>query len=238
MINFKSYASSSGGNLYTVKDGGKTLVIECGVRFKTLQQALGFSLSSVSGVLVSHNHQDHAASIQDVLRAGAPCYMSRGTAEALGVERHHRVHQLKALEQVRIDGWTVLPFDTVHDSEEPLGFLIVSPDGEKLLFATDTAYVPYRFNGLNVIAIEANYSLDIIRQNVAAGSIPLGHKNRVIRSHMSIERVLDMLRANDLRQVREIHLLHLSDGNSDAEAFRRQVQEATGKPVYVAAQRS
>ncbi|MHB8928914.1 MAG: MBL fold metallo-hydrolase, partial [Bacillota bacterium] len=72
------------------------------------------------------------------------------------------------------------------------------------------------------------------RQNVASGAIPLTHKNRVIKNHMSIERALDMLRANDLGQVREIHLLHLSDGNSDAEAFRRQVQELTGKPVYVA----
>lgn len=234
MIEFAAHASSSAGNLYTVRDGGKILVIECGVRFKALQQALGFSLSSVSGVLVSHNHQDHAAAVQEVLRAGAACYMSKGTAEALGVEQHHRVHQLKALEQVRIDGWTVLPFDTVHDAAEPLGFLIVSPSGERLLYAIDTAYVPYRFSGLNVIAIEANYSLDAIRQNVATGAIPLSHKNRVIRSHMSIERALDMLRANDLSQVREIWLLHMSDGNSDAEGFRLQVQQATGKPVYVA----
>lgn len=235
MIEFIAHASSSGGNLYTVRDSGKTLAIECGVRFKTLQRALGFSLSSVSGVLVSHNHQDHAASIQDVLRAGAACYMSGGTAEALGVRGHHRVHQLRALEQVRVDGWTVLPFGIVHDGAEPLGFLIVGPSREKLLYVTDTAYCPYRFKDLNVIAIEANYSLEIIRQNVAAGAIPLSHKNRVLRSHMSIERVLDMLRANDLSEVREIHLLHLSDGNSDAEAFRLQVQQATGKPVYVAA---
>ncbi|MHB8928866.1 MAG: MBL fold metallo-hydrolase, partial [Bacillota bacterium] len=203
MIEFKSYASSSGGNLYTVTGDGKTLVIECGVRFKTMQSALRFSLSSVSGLLVSHAHQDHAACIQDVLRASVPCYMSQGTAEALGVAGHHRTHVLTALQQVDIDGWTVLPFGVIHDAEDPLGFLIVAPGGDRLLYAVDTAYVPYRFERLNVVAIEANYSIDVIRQNVASGAIPLTHKNRVIKNHMSIERALDMLRANDLGQVRE-----------------------------------
>ncbi|HEY3314314.1 MAG TPA: MBL fold metallo-hydrolase [Bacillota bacterium] len=235
MVDFKAHASSSAGNLYTVTDGGKTLVIECGVRFKTLQSALGFSLSSVSGLLVSHAHQDHAACIQDVLRASVPCYMSEGTAQALGVAGHHRTHILTGLRQVDIGGWTVLPFGVIHDADEPLGFLIVAPGGDRLVYAVDTAYVPYRFERLSVIAIEANFSLDTIRRNVASGEIALSHKNRVIQNHMSIERALDMLRANDLSQVREIHLLHLSDGNSDAEAFRRQVQELTGKPVYVAA---
>jgi hypothetical protein len=28
--------------------------------------------------------------------------------------------------------------------------------------------------------------------------------------------------------------MHLSDGNSDAARFKREVQAATGKPVYVA----
>jgi len=34
--------------------------------------------------------------------------------------------------------------------------------------------------------------------------------------------------------VRQIYLLHLSDGNSDAEAFKRQVQQETGAEVYIA----
>ena len=34
----------------------------------------------------------------------------------------------------------------------------------------------------------------------------------------------------------EIWLLHLSDGNSDAERFKREIMELTGKkePVYIA----
>lgn len=44
----------------------------------------------------------------------------------------------------------------------------------------------------------------------------------------------DFLKANDLRHVQEIWLLHLSDGNSDADRFKREIQELTGKPVYIA----
>ena len=46
--------------------------------------------------------------------------------------------------------------------------------------------------------------------------------------------LLDLLRANDMTKVRQIYLLHLSDGNSDAAAFRRQVQQETGAEVYIA----
>jgi phosphoribosyl 1,2-cyclic phosphodiesterase len=58
-------------------------------------------------------------------------------------------------------------------------------------------------------------------------------KNRIIRSHMSLETLKDMLRANDLSKVEAIYLLHLSDGNSDAVRFKREVQELTGKMVFI-----
>ena len=51
---------------------------------------------------------------------------------------------------------------------------------------------------------------------------------------MSLETAKDFLRANDLTAVQEIWLCHLSDGNSDAERFKREIQALTGKPVYIA----
>ena len=232
-IQIQVLASSSAGNCYAVTDGTTPLLLECGIRFKEIQQGLGHRVTSLAGCLVSHEHGDHAKAVSDITRAGVDVYASQGAINALGVASH-RLRPIRAHQQFRLGTWTVLPFDVVHDAAEPLGFLLASRAG-KVLYLTDTAYCPYRFNGLTHLMIEANYSLDVIRQNVATGAIPLSHKNRVIQSHMSIERVLDMLRANDLSQMREIHLLHLSDGNSDAERFRLQVQQATGKPVYVAA---
>ena len=60
------------------------------------------------------------------------------------------------------------------------------------------------------------------------------HKKRVLRNHMGLERAIELLQANDLSKTREIHLLHLSDGHSDAEGFKQAVAAATGKPDSVA----
>jgi len=39
--------------------------------------------------------------------------------------------------------------------------------------------------------------------------------------------------ANDLSKVREIWLLHLSDNNSNAERFKQEIQELTGRMVFI-----
>ena len=55
-----------------------------------------------------------------------------------------------------------------------------------------------------------------------------------MRSHMSLENCKELLRANDLSKVKEIHLLHLSDENSVEDQFKKEIAALTGLPVYVA----
>jgi phosphoribosyl 1,2-cyclic phosphodiesterase len=236
MIEIRPLASSSAGNAYLVTDGRSPLLLDCGLPIRELKQATGYRLSTLVGCLLSHEHQDHSKAVRDVMKAGIDCYMSAGTAEALGISGH-RLHIIKAKQQFRIGTWTILPFETQHDAAEPLGFLLANQYGEKLLYATDTFYIRYRFQGLTHIAVECNYSLDILRANVEAGMVEPALKNRILKSHFSLENVKNFLKANDLSKVREIWLLHLSDGNSDAERFKREIQALTGKPVYVAERR-
>ncbi|MTI83474.1 MAG: MBL fold metallo-hydrolase [Firmicutes bacterium] len=233
MIEITAFASSSRGNCYRVTDGQTTLLLECGIRFKEIQRGLNFQVSEVSGCLISHEHKDHCKALADITKAGIDCYMSQGTSEALGVTGH-RIKPIKAKQQFKIGTWTVLPFDTQHDAQEPMGFLMANSAGDKLLFATDTYYVRYLFRGLTHLMIECNHSLDILRDNVTSGAVPVGHKNRLMRSHFSLENVKEFLRANDLSKVQEIHLLHLSDGNSDAERFKTEIQSLTGKMTFIA----
>ena len=63
--------------------------------------------------------------------------------------------------------------------------------------------------------------------------MPPALKKRILKSHFSLENVKEFLKANDLSRVQEIWLLHLSDGNSDAERFKREIQELTGKMVFI-----
>jgi len=159
--------------------------------------------------------------------------MSKGTSEVLGLNGH-RVHIIEALKQFRIRDWAILPFQTIHDATEPLAFLMANQKGDKILYATDTEYIAYRFTGLTHILIECNYSMKILQNNVANKTVDKDLKRRVIQSHMSLETVCGFLKANNLSKVKEIWLLHLSDTNSDAEGFRRTIRELTGKVVKVA----
>ena len=176
---------------------------------------------------------DHSKAVKDIMRAGIDCYISAGAAEALGLSGH-RLHIVKALQRFQLGGWTVLPFDVQHDAKEPLGFLLANKAGDKLLYATDTYYLKYKFRGLTHILVECNYALDILQKNVAAGTVPAAVKDRVLRSHFSLENVKGFLRANDLGKVQEIWLLHLSEQNSCEKRFKEEVQKITGKPTYIA----
>jgi hypothetical protein len=51
---------------------------------------------------------------------------------------------------------------------------------------------------------------------------------------MSLQTCKELLTANDLSQVRNIVLLHLSSGNSNAKLFHQEITGLTGKPVTVA----
>lgn len=233
MIGITALASGSSGNCYHITDGGSPLLLECGIPWRQIQKGLGFKTGELAGILVSHEHQDHSKAVRDAMRAGLDVYASQGTIGALGVSGH-RLHMVEARRQFGLGTWTILPFETQHDAAEPLGFLLASSNGGKLLYATDTYYVRYTFQGLTHVMLECNYATDILQANVASGAVPEALKNRLLRSHFSLENVKEFLRVNNLSQVREIWLLHLSDGNSDAERFRREIMELTGKPTYVA----
>lgn len=50
---------------------------------------------------------------------------------------------------------------------------------------------------------------------------------------MSLEHLKDMLNANDLSNLQQIFLLHLSDNNSDEQQIKTEIERLTGVEVYV-----
>jgi len=232
LITVMVLASGSRGNAYVVSDGATPLLLEAGIPLRQLRPKAGFKISALVGCLLSHEHLDHAKAAANVMRAGVDLWCSSGSAEALGLGGH-RLHIARAKEPFTLGTWTILPFDTVHDAVEPLGFLLTS-GSERLLYATDTAYIRYRFPGCTVMMLECNYDLQTLKANVESGLVPREVKRRVLRSHMSIDTLCGFLRANDLSRLREVWLLHLSDDSGDAEGFRRRVAEITGRIVRVA----
>ena len=227
-MRFESFASSSSGNAYAVSDSETTLLIECGLTYKKLQKTVGFDLNKFSACLVTHCHSDHSKCVNDLISRGMPVYMSYGTAQALETDAAMLVEHM---EQFQIGSFDCIPFDVYHDSKEPLGFLIKSRiDGDILVFATDTVNLRYRFPGVNILAVEANFDPVILAKSER---MPEKVKHRIENTHMSIDVLCDYLCGLDLRQCREIHLLHLSDGTSHEEHFISKVKRVVPHHVNV-----
>lgn len=229
-MEFKAYASSSSGNAYSVSDGETMLLIECGLTLKKLQKKVGFELSKFAACLISHCHADHSKCVNDLVKMGMPVYMSQGTAEALELEG---VEMIEHMEQFQIGSFDCVAFDVFHDAKEPLGFLIKSRvDGDIFVFATDTVNIRYKFPGLTLLAIEANYDPAILDRSER---MPEKVKHRIENSHMSIDVLCDYLRTMDLSKCREIYLLHLSDSTSHEGHFLNKVRRFVPDHVKVSA---
>ena len=218
--------------MYTITDGNTKVMLEAGISMKEIKKALNFKVSDLACVLLSHSHLDHSKSIKDVAKLGVNCYMSQGTADELNIE-HHRIKPVNARETFRVGTLRIMPFEVEHDTDNPYGYLVVSDNGSKLLFATDTYYIRYRFSGLNYLMVECNYSQKILDENILSGRTPKVLRKRLMRSHFSLENMKEFLKANDLSELQEIWLLHLSDSNSNEEQFRQEVAELTGKMIYI-----
>ncbi|EAD6480841.1 MBL fold metallo-hydrolase [Listeria monocytogenes] len=231
-MEIKTIASGSKGNAYVISSGRSKLLLECGINFDKIRKALNFDLSAVEACLISHEHGDHVAGVKKMLRTSSiKIYASEGTLSALNVP-DSRQFILKEKNAQNIGEWIILPFQTEHDAKEPLGFMI-QRNNERLLFITDSYFVRYKFKNINYLMIECNYSADILEENVINKVIHPVQKKRVLQSHFSLENVKEFLKANDLSQLREIHLLHISDSNGDPERFKKEIQAMTGVPVYV-----
>ena len=236
-MKLKCLGSGSKGNSYILQGGEETLLLEAGIPYKGILKGLDFNLSNVAGVLISHEHKDHSKAVRELINNGIEIGTSLGTLEAITEEiknlNAYKFNYLESGLQTYMGDFTILPFNTQHDAAEPLGFLIQHPEMGKLLFITDSYYCKYKFRGLNHIMIECNYSKEILQKNIENG-LNISMAKRLIKSHFSLENVKEFLKTNDLSQCKDITLLHLSDGNSNAEQFKNEIERLTGIPVYVA----
>ena len=246
MIEIKILATGSEGNAYIITvsddDGNypRSILIDPGIRWKLLNERSGFMLHNVEFCLVSHEHKDHTLALKDVIRFGIPVVMSLGTMTALDTHPCDIEHLAVSEQPFKIgsrDEWHILPFATQHDALEPLGFIIRTPQGEKIMYATDTYYIKYNFKypnptlftPLNYYIVEANYQKEILDTN---DDLHPAHKDRVRQSHFEIENLKGFFRNQDLSVTKKIYLIHLSNDNSDEAYFKSEIEKVTGLPVY------
>ncbi len=226
--------SGSKANGYVLHNESEAIIIECGCPLLECEKILDFNLKKIKAVLISHSHGDHARYAKQYASNALKICSTKGTLDAIGIDKPFR-EEARLLGLHRFGGFLVLPFKTQHDAVDPCGFLIDCPDGNRIVFATDTYYLRYTFPRVNYYMIECNYSKEKLLSNVKNGTIHPAVAKRITESHMSLDRCISTLKANDLSVTKGIILLHGSrDNSANEDSIINEVQKATGKAVYIA----
>lgn len=232
-MKLKCLGSSSKGNCYLLTSStGETLILDAGVPVIEVKKSLNFDLSKVVGCLITHVHGDHASRIKEYCNSGIDCFVEIENKEPM--EKHgHRVKYFASDSKFGLGSFKVKAFDLIHDVP-CVGYYIWHPEMGFLVFATDTMEIPYHFKQVNHFLIEANYSNELIDSNVIVDNLDMFLRERILKSHLSIEQAMDFVRGCDTSKTKNIILCHLSGTNSDAKAFQEVMSLSTGKPVHVA----
>lgn len=231
-MNLKCLGSSSSGNCYILYNDEEAIILEAGVRFSAVKEALNFDLSKIKVVVSSHLHGDHSKYLKDFVISGIPCLADESVFNHYGLD-HSTCIQAKHQHEYKFGGFSIKPFSVEHDVPT-FGFLLNHQEMGKTVFITDTGEINYSFKDLNNIIVEANFSNEIIERNVMNGIIHPVHEKRVKMSHLSLEKCIQWLRCIDLSNVNNIVLVHLSGQNSDSLQFKNMIEDRFAKNVYVA----
>lgn len=234
-MKFTQLFSGSTGNAYIVESGsGGRLLIECGVTPAEHIKALKYNWRNIEACLISHSHMDHCKGVVAIVKSCIDIYASAGAIEDMWkycngfIPSSRHVHACQSGKLLKLNHFQVIPFDTIHDKPEPLGFVVRdNHTGEFMLFCTDTKCIvpkfPYPFS---IIAIEASYCGETLARKEKSGEINSELAKRLLDNHMEIKETARYLREFcDLSKCHEIHLLHISGQNNDRERCRKRFED-------------
>ena len=140
------------------------------------------------------------------------------------------VVELEPMKKYHLGGFMVIPLRVPHGDYPNYAYHITLPDYQTLLFATDLERWNYNFNSITHLAIECNYS-DDIRIDAMLNGAELRAQSR---NHMEIGETIRTINRLKSPELQTVVLLHLSQGLSDAEDFKRRIFNECGVNAKVA----
>lgn len=225
--------SSSKGNGYAlISSSNEILLLEAGVKDRKMLKAIDYATSNVVACLSTHCHQDHVGHLADYATYGFPIAANEDVFKSKSIPDHLKV-VLEDKKTVHFGGFGVCPFKVKHDVPT-YGFLINHPECGTILFATDCAFIPYRFPNVKHLIIEANYSDEILNDRIMSGEEPPTRRKRLLETHMEIGITIKGIKKCEPYNIKTITLIHLSSQNADEKGFQRRVAQSFGIPTYIA----
>lgn len=228
--------TGSDGNCSIIYDNKTKIMIDCGINLKIIKSKINNTLDEIEGILITHEHQDHVKSINKLLNMGINIYIAKETAEALKIDiNNYYVNVIESKKVFNIGTYQIMPFDLIHISPngndcKTIGFLIKSKNiGEKLVWCTDTQFIPYEFEPCEYYCVECNYDsqekFDPKYDNMFVDK-------RRYRSHQSLRTCIEWLKKQNLSKCISIYLLHVSD-KSDKKYMKTCVEQEIKKHIII-----
>ena len=225
--------SSSNGNAFFIELYRKDypnpfrLLIECGFDFQELSKRLlnkGISINDINAILVTHEHNDHSISVPQLVARKKKVYapMTVFDKYKLSSNIDSKYVMENKTEKGIADGIIVTGMELDHENDDGsktynLGYIITVDKWFNILFVTDTKFIRYDLSGyqFNVIFIEANNLHRVIYSALQKAQQNHNkweeiHFNRVLKSHMLVEKTALTLATFDLTKTDIIYLIHLS----------------------------
>ncbi|MFQ5663540.1 MAG: MBL fold metallo-hydrolase [Terriglobia bacterium] len=227
--------SGSSGNSALLATGRTRLLIDAGLsKRETLKrlQAAGLRPDGLSGIVLSHEHADHAAHIAALaVEFDVPVYLSQGTRAALpelaGLSKRE---YFRPGQRFSVGDIEVVPFAVPHDAREPVAFRFEA-DGVRVALAVDlgflTGLVKEQLRGCDCLVLEANHDREWLRH----GPYPWFIKQRVMSrlGHLSNEALAEFLEFDFDGIAHYFVLAHLSETNNSPEVARLAAKQALAR---------
>lgn len=212
-MNLTVLGSGSRGNAVALGADGGILLLDAGFGPRALRrraQRAGLDLDQVVGVILTHEHWDHARGGVALAGAvGCPLYASAGTLRGLAASGR----PLSQLDAVAVGPFTVTACRTTHDAAEPLAVAVTGPDGEKVGVALDLGeagtVVRYLLRASDCLVVEANHDEVMLR----TGPYPATVRHRIAGrgGHLSNGGAADLLADLWHPGLQTVILAHLSE---------------------------
>jgi phosphoribosyl 1,2-cyclic phosphodiesterase len=234
-MRFASLGSGSEGNGLVVESGGTRVLIDCGFGVRgaaTRLGRLGLAPSSITAILVTHEHSDHVGGVPAfAARHGIPVWATFGTLAAVAerFEGMARVYGFDSHDRFAIDALEIVPVPVPHDAREPVQY-VVGDGAHRVGVLTDigvsTAHVEASLSGCDALVLECNHDLGLLE----SGDYPYPLKQRIAGrlGHLHNEAAADILARIDTSGLKHIIAAHLSQQNNTPELARTALSAALG----------
>ncbi|MEK5477542.1 MBL fold metallo-hydrolase [Paenibacillus sp. FSL R5-0407] len=229
-------ATGSDGNCIFLQSGSTGILIDAGKWKRDLEKKLlarGINAATdIQAVFITHSHSDHVKGLTLASKYRMPVYATHGEWQKIsGVDGELRQvleTTYSKYDTIELGSLCVHPFQTHHNTLEPVGYAVEDDSGNRACVVFDTGHIDSDMLEMmegNIYIIEANHDLDMLEN----GPYDAYLKDRITdphRGHLSNDQTAAALQELIKGKGERIYLTHLSSNNNTPELASQAVRMA------------